>query len=61
LVRALLKRFAWYWYQADVNGPGFLSWAIDLAGSLSLPATDLALAGRIREALNKSTSYRKEK
>jgi Flp pilus assembly protein TadD len=51
LVRELAQRFAFYWYQADWNGPGFLSWGLSLTGQLSLPAEDLAAARRIREGL----------
>ncbi|HXA48954.1 MAG TPA: tetratricopeptide repeat protein [Candidatus Acidoferrum sp.] len=51
LLRELLRRYAYYWYQADRNGPGFLAWGLGLTGKLSLPADDLATARRIREGL----------
>jgi serine/threonine protein kinase/tetratricopeptide (TPR) repeat protein len=55
LLRDLLRRYAFYWYQADWNGPGFLAWGLGLTGQISLPADDAATARRVREALKLTT------
>ncbi|HXA49837.1 MAG TPA: protein kinase [Candidatus Acidoferrum sp.] len=56
LLRELMRRYAFYWFLADWNGPGFLAWGLGLTGQLSLPADDLATARRIRERLGLTIS-----
>jgi serine/threonine protein kinase/Flp pilus assembly protein TadD len=55
LLGDLLRRYAFYWYQADWNGPGFLAWGLGLTGQISLPADDAATARRVQEALKLTT------
>ena len=42
-----------YWFQADMIGPGFISWALAIGGSSHLPEADLKLAESLRQCIAK--------
>jgi len=51
-VSTLIRNPGRYWFQADMIGPGFISWALAISRS-SLQETDLKLAESLRQCIAK--------
>jgi serine/threonine protein kinase/tetratricopeptide (TPR) repeat protein len=52
-VSALVRNPGRYWFQADMIGPGFISWALAIGGPSHLTETDLKLAESLRQCIAK--------
>jgi tetratricopeptide (TPR) repeat protein len=55
LIAELLQHASTYWYQVDITGPGFISWAMALAPRRGLPETVLRRGAALHSALSQFT------